>query len=142
MQTFLISSNPCETAQILDYRRLGKQRVEAIQILNILLGQTNSKAWQNHPAVKMWKGYEVYLLKVYLREMLDEWENRGYKNNKSEEHYTRLLKLVKDKKIKEPDWFCENFFLSHKSNLIRKNKKYYEKIFIHVVDNLPYMWPK
>ena len=37
VNTFLVSRNFQESAKILDYRRLGKQRVEAMQILNILL---------------------------------------------------------------------------------------------------------
>ena len=52
MQTFLISPYPYETAKILDNRRLGKQRIEALQILNILLGETKSTAWKNHPATR------------------------------------------------------------------------------------------
>jgi len=69
----------------LDYRRLGKQRVEAKQILNILLGKAkvnrNGKIpWSNHPAVLMWKGYEEGL-KQYYNVIVLEWINRGYKNN-------------------------------------------------------------
>ena len=52
MQTFITSENISETAKILDTQRLGKQRVEAVQIANILLDQTDSKGWRNHPAVK------------------------------------------------------------------------------------------
>ena len=37
VNTFLVSRNFQESAKMLDYRRLGKQRVEAMQILNILL---------------------------------------------------------------------------------------------------------
>jgi len=55
MQTFLPYVNFAESAKCLDYRRLGKQRVEAKQILDVLNGKTT--AWQNHPCVKAWKGY-------------------------------------------------------------------------------------
>ena len=34
MQTFLPTSNFAESAKYLDYRRLGKQRVEVLQLLN------------------------------------------------------------------------------------------------------------
>lgn len=53
MQTFLTSRNPSKTATELDYRRLGKQRVETIQIALILLGLQEGKGWVNHPAIKM-----------------------------------------------------------------------------------------
>ena len=58
MQTFLPYSNFKETASILDYRRLGKQRVEAMQIINSIEKQTG---WKHHPIVKMWEGYESAL---------------------------------------------------------------------------------
>ena len=58
MQTFLPYKDFRKSLQCLDYRRLGKQRVEAMQIHNILTGKNESSAWVNHPAVKMWKGHE------------------------------------------------------------------------------------
>ena len=56
MQTFLPYPDFQKTAQCLDNKRLGKQRVEARQIISTLEGKSNG--WRNHPAVKMWKGYE------------------------------------------------------------------------------------
>lgn len=55
MMTFLPHEDFEKSAQSLDYRRLGKQRVEAMQIYNCLLKPTR---WKNHPAVLMWSGYE------------------------------------------------------------------------------------
>ena len=57
MQTFLPYRSMSESVRCLDYRRLGKQRVEAFQILNALAGK--SKGWTSHPATKMWRGYET-----------------------------------------------------------------------------------
>jgi hypothetical protein len=54
MQTFLPSTSFIQSAKCLDYKRLGKQRVEAKTIINILEGKTTSNAWRNHPATKMW----------------------------------------------------------------------------------------
>ena len=54
MQTFLPRESFIESNQSLDYRRLGKQRVEAKQILNVLLNRTETKGWRNHPITKMW----------------------------------------------------------------------------------------
>ena len=47
MQTFLPYSSFDLTMECLDYRRLGKQRVEAFQILRALRGETDG--WTNHP---------------------------------------------------------------------------------------------
>ena len=57
---------------------MGKQRIEGIQILNVLLGR--SKAWQNHPIVKAWRGYEN-ALKYYINCIIIEWMERGFSNN-------------------------------------------------------------
>ena len=53
MQTFLPFPDYIQSARALDYKRLGKQRVEALQILNTLTGR--SEGWSQHPAVKMWR---------------------------------------------------------------------------------------
>ena len=63
MQTFLPHESFKKSFKLLDYRRLGKQRVEAHQILNVLLDRTQTKGWRNHPIVRMWEGYEDALKK-------------------------------------------------------------------------------
>ena len=134
MQTFLPYPNFKRSVNVLDNKRLGKQRVEAFQILNILLKRTKSKAWINHPAVKMWKGCPN-ALKSYLNESIREWVSRGFKNNMDKENISG--------KIKMPPWIGnKKFHSSHKSNLLRKDKKYYSKFKWKERSNLPYVWPK
>ena len=65
MQTFLP-----ESARILDYRRLGKQRVEAIRAIE---GIVAKRGWTNHPA--MWLKYPDALA-LYGRVMCTEWIRR------------------------------------------------------------------
>ncbi len=142
MQTFLISEVPAETAGILDRQRLGKQRVEAVQILNVLVGK--SEGWKNHPAVRMWSGYERFLLDEYLRAMVDEWAWRGYKNTKINQHRLALSWDLRNMRhtLRQPHWFSDELFLSHKSNLLRKNEQFYRPLFGQDVPNdLPYIWP-
>ncbi|WP_242424468.1 MSMEG_6728 family protein, partial [Frankia sp. EI5c] len=55
MQTFLPYPDFAATAAVLDERRLGKQRVEALQILRALTYA--GYGWQHHPAVRMWAGH-------------------------------------------------------------------------------------
>ena len=132
MQTFLPFPNFYRSVEVLDYRRLGKQRVETYQILNILLGRTDSKSWSNHPATKMWTGYEEDL-KVYQNYTIDEWVRRGYKNNMKHE-------TVDLKRLEMPHWFGDyDFHRSHRSNLLRKNYEYYSQFFTEPTD-LPYVW--
>jgi len=77
MQTFLPYPSFIESVAALDYRRLGKQRIENKQIINVLEG--NKVSWQNHPAVKAWEGC-IDALKVYHDFTIKEWTSRGYKN--------------------------------------------------------------
>jgi hypothetical protein len=138
MQTFITSHDMKENARNLDRQRLGKQRIEAIQILRTLLG-ISSQGWRNHPIVKMWRGHESYLLKVYLRSILDEWGKRGYRNEKCETHYAELLPLVKEEIVKPP-WITGDLIRSHQSNLIRKLPSHYTLLFPGVPSDLPYLW--
>jgi hypothetical protein len=133
MQTFLPYPSFLQTAKCLDYRRLGKQRVECKQIINILEGNSSSNAWKNHPAVLIWKGYEN-ALKVYTNIIISEWINRGYKNN--------MELYESDITYENPPWLNnESFHASHRSNLLRKDYSFYSKFNWDEPDNLPYVWP-
>ncbi len=141
MQTFFPYPDPHASARVLDNARLGKQRVECVQILNSLLMPVSSKAWRNHPAVKMWRGYEAYLLAEYMGAMLIEWSNRGYKGDLCIAHFRRLADLVPNT-IRHPHWLGDlAFHESHQSNLIRKKPSHYGPIWPDVPDNLEYVWP-
>jgi len=133
MQTFLPYPNIEKSLKVLDDKRLGKQRVEAYQILNILLKRTRKKGWKNHPAVRMWRKYPN-ALKLYFNKSLEEWIKRGYKNN---------MKFEKTRgRTVFPKWFGnKEFHASHKINLLRKNQKHYSKFKWKEKDNLPYIWP-
>ena len=132
MQTFLPYKSFKESLKSLDWRRLGKQRVEAFQVLNVLLGRTTTKGWVNHPVTRMWKGYEN-ALKQYLNECIDEWVSRGYNNNMKHE--------VIDDVIEYPHWLGNDLFhSSHRANLLRKDKEFYST-YMWIEDCTdPYCW--
>lgn len=133
MQTFLPYKSFKKTVKVLDYRRLGKQRVEAFQILNILLNRTNTKSWRNHPAVLMWQGH-ANALKEYLNFCIIEWEKRGYKNN--------MKKEIIRGKIVYPAWLGnKRFHAGHRSSLLRKDLKHYSQFNWKEPDDLEYIWP-
>lgn len=138
MQTFMPVNGFVNSAQVLDYRRLGKQRVEALQILRTLLGE--SKGWANHPAVKMWKGHEGSLI-FYGYVMCQEWKRRGYKDT-CEQKFLSYRNHRTAKNICPPKW-CgnEEFHASHRSNLLRKDPVWYGQFGWKEPDNLPYYWP-
>lgn len=137
MQTFLPYSDFATSAKALDNKRLGKQRVEAYQILRSLLGL--SKGWLSHPAVKMWRGHEFALL-IYGTVICREWRNRGFQDTVLE----KLKALDEQGLIPEfsvPEWLGdEAFHRSHRANLIAKDPAFYLPQFgPHPFE--PYVWP-
>jgi hypothetical protein len=62
------------TARALDPRRLGKQRVEALQVLRVLT--ITGYGWRHHPAARMWTGYEEALTRYGL-EICRQWSSLG-----------------------------------------------------------------
>jgi hypothetical protein len=133
VQTFLPYSDFRESVGCLDNKRLGKQRVEAYQILNVLSGL--SKGWKNHPAVRQWEGYEVLLVN-YLTCCIDEWIARGCKNT------IDPTKFIFDKPLAIPWWLgYPEYHASHRSNLLRKNPLHYGQFGWKESDDLLYVWP-
>jgi hypothetical protein len=139
MQTFLPYPDFKKSLHILDYRRLGKQRVEAYQIIRILQAGSHSKVdigggYRNHPAVKMWRGH-LNALKLYYNYALEEWIGRGYKN--------RMEKMPIHGRIVYPSWFGnDKFHAAHRSNLLRKDHSYYGHFGWKEKPDLPYLWSK
>lgn len=73
-----------EYLKYLDMKRLGKQRVEAAQIISILEyydehGELPDNGWANHKVTKMWMGH-TKALKMYFNYTVKYWIERGYKN--------------------------------------------------------------
>ncbi len=133
MQTFLPHTSFRQSALALDNKRLGKQRVEAYQVLKALTGQT--KGWVNHPATVMWRGYENYLCK-YGAIMCIEWVNRGFKDSLLSQFidYYDFFPEVR------PWWYdYEPLHISHQGNLYRKDPVHYQQ-FGHISPDLPYVW--
>ncbi|PRC47381.1 cytoplasmic protein, partial [Mycobacterium sp. ITM-2017-0098] len=64
MQTFLPCPCFTDSARVLDVKRLGKQRVETIQVLRALT--VSGYGWRHHPAAAMWAGYEEALVRYGL----------------------------------------------------------------------------
>lgn len=139
--TFLPFPDIEKSLRTLDKRRLGKQRVEAKQILQALDKET--KGWVNHPATRMWEGYK-FLLKHYYNETLRIWAEVGGVNKLLEPiSLTEDEQLLLDKGLKPYWWGWEPFHESHKAALVRKDNQYYS----HLMDpeskylQLGYVWP-
>jgi hypothetical protein len=136
MQTFLPHADFAESARVLDRQRLGKQRVECLQIVRTLTGV--SGGWVNHPAVKMWRGHEVALVEYGLA-ICDEWVARNYRDG-CRDQMVELVKVVEGAPL--PQWFGDDaLHLSHRSNLVRKLPEHYGPLWPGVPNDLPYVWP-
>lgn len=140
MQTFLPYESFSESAKVLDRLRLGKQRVEVLQIF-----ETNNfqlKAWSSHPATKMWKGYEKALL-LYGIIICQEWRRRGYRDqmlNRCVAYWEHLD--ARKNQLVYPPWLGNvKFHLSHQSNLLRKDYTHYSQYFPNIPTNMKYVWP-
>ena len=140
MQTFLPYANYAASAAVLDRRRLGKQRVETLQIMTALMTVTG---WVNHPATLMWRRYEQSLLD-YQFAICHEWTKRGHKDTcfkKTKDLYYRHLNWVAE--LGQPYWFgSERFHMSHQSNLLRKDAVYYSQYFPGIPIDMEYVWPE
>lgn len=139
MQTFLPYPDFEASAAVLDQKRLGKQRVETLQIMKALV---TGQGWINHPATKMWSGYEFALLE-YQDAVCREWHlNRGFND-------TCLAKTIdlfyskselRDCKA-NPWWFGgDKFHEAHRSNLVRKDPLYYGPLWPDISNDLEYIW--
>ena len=132
MQTFLPYRDFKSSLEVLDWRRLGKQRVEAKQILNILRNRTETKGWRNHPITKMWEGYDNALAE-YFNESIWQWVHRGYTNNMEFEEING--------DVVYPHWLGnKSFHSSHRANLLRKDYEYYSQFGWEEDSKNPYTW--
>lgn len=148
MQTFLPDPDFERSAAALDDRRLGKQRVEVLQVMRALTRPGHG--WRHHPAVKMWRGHEEALA-AYGDAICREWVRRGHAD-------TCAAKIHDDAAVADvrhvrsqaeladagalPAWLGdEAVHRSHRSNLVRKDPGHYAEQFPDVPADLPYVWP-
>ena len=137
MQTFLPSPLFALSAYVLDRQRLGKQRVEAWQLLQAIEGHT--KGWANHPAAEMWR-HHPHALCRYGMAMCAEWIRRGYAD--------RMLPRFEDieaslmNRSGTPGWMGHaEFHLCHRRTLLSKDFYHYSKQGWTEPRHL-YLWPK
>jgi hypothetical protein len=148
MQTFLPYPDFEASARALDQRRLGKQRVECIQVLRGLIRP--GYGWRHHPAVKMWQGHEEALAR-YAYTCCEVWVERGFGDTCASTIATDLAQhgITKVRTQTElaaagalPSWLGEpDFHRSHQSALLRKDPEHYAPLFPGVPDDLDYVWP-
>ena len=145
MQTFLPYPDFEGSARALDPRRLGKQRVECIQVIRGLTRP--GYGWRHHPAVTMWRGHEEALGR-YALTCCEVWTERGFADTCATTIVDDLaaagvgsIRTQADlaRAHALPDWLGDPaFHRSHQSSLRRKDPQHY---WFDVPDDLPYVWP-
>jgi len=138
MQTFLPFSDFEESFRVLDRTRLGNQRREARQIIDLLLSRplasgAKRTGWLHHPAVLMWRGH-VDALKLYYNLCISEWVRQGYRNSMERERIRRAVIL--------PPWLGqEAVHSSHRAALLFKDLAWYSQWGWDEKPQLQYVWP-
>lgn len=148
MQTFLPFPDFEATAAVLDSRRLGKQRVEALQILRAIT--VPGYGWRHHPAARMWRGHEEALA-AYGVAICREWCRRGHADTCDVKIRHEVAALGVDHVRSQaelgaagalPPWLGdEAFHRAHRSSLLAKDPAWYGQVFPDVPPDLPYVWP-
>jgi hypothetical protein len=150
MQTFLPVADFEESARLLDSPRLGKQRVETLQVLRAL--ELPDYGWTSHPVVRMWRGRTPALV-AYGLAMVRVWRERGF----ADTTHTLIAEFAPDvvgvpqeelaRAGMLPSWVGdEALHLSHRSNLLAKEPDFYLPLFGPLFgaepEDLPYVWPE
>jgi hypothetical protein len=148
VQTFLPYPDFERSARALDAKRLGKQRVETIQVVRALTRP--GYGWANHPAVLMWKGFEEALGR-YGFTCCAVWTELGFGDTCAATIGADLqsagIGTVRSQAELAaagamPPWLGnETVHRSHRSALVRKDPAYYRALFPDEPDDLPYHWP-
>ena len=149
MQTFLPVADFADSARLLDSPRLGKQRVETLQILRAI--ELPDYGWANHPAVVMWRGRTPALV-AYGLAMARVWQERGFADSTARQigEFAPEVVGVPQEDLAAagllPSWLGdEELHRSHRSNLIAKDPGFYRhrlgERFGAEPDDLPYIWP-
>jgi hypothetical protein len=148
VQTFLPYADFERSARALDPKRLGKQRVEALQVVRGLTRP--GYGWRHHPAVLMWAGFEEALGRYGLV-CCATWTDLGFGDTCAATIVQDLaaagVTTIRTQPELEavgalPPWLGdERLHRSHQSALVRKDPERYGPLFPDVPGDLPYVWP-
>ncbi|WP_210505604.1 MSMEG_6728 family protein [Naasia sp. SYSU D00057] len=146
MQTFLPYPSFAESSAVLDSPRLGKQRVETLQVLRAIL--LPSYGWQSHPVSRMWRGH-LPALTAYGLANVAAWVERGHADSTHDliAEFAPGMDGLDVEELGErgllPPWIGdEEIHRSHRSNLIRKDPEIYGPLFPGTPPDLDYAWPE
>ena len=152
-----------ESCEILDPKRLGKQRSEIKIILAALTGVRFKQAqgefgielpekrgYMNHSATRMWRGHELALAR-FGRINCEVWaEKMGHDTKEGSTGYDTWCDMVmweshlltKGERFDLPEWWGrEDVHASHRSVLLSKDSDYYQQFGWKEPAIYEYVWP-
>lgn len=139
MKTYLPYPDVNKSAEVLDDRRLNRQRSDVVAILKKLDEAPASE--EDHPAVKMWRGNELFLIK-YGMAVCIEYQSRG-NQGMTLEKIMEFQDQFDSSSSEPPEWWGnEKFHTSHKSYLLRSLPSHYRNFWPSITDELPLIWPR
>lgn len=136
MQTFMVSTDLRECASVLDhyditvidkngrektFTRLGNQFYR--EGLTLIRG-----GWPNHPAAKMWKGYE-YALGMYLLALAERLADEGHNTPAFHDQIVEINDIMDacDNEDFPPWWGDDEIYATHRGTLLYKAPEHYEQ---------------
>lgn len=171
MQTFLPYPDFAESARVLDNKRLFKQAVETLQIMQAMtqrrlvtqrqgVGPRGGVRWNkipreewyiehravgygNHPATRMWRG-AGFMLMEYEDAICAELRKRGRDDSQL---VTKIELVFLDavdymEMSASPGWWgVPGFHESHRANLLRKDPEWYGQFGWTEDPESEYLWP-
>ncbi len=136
MQVFRPYVDWKKSAEVLDDKRLGKQRIECKQVLKVILRKLDlirdgRRGWVNHPIVLMYFNDG----RPYIRDLIGffdacvkEWKRRGFNNLINLNDIENFLERVNGSDGTPITHIHE---IEYRRILLIKNLKHYIKIFPH-----------
>ena len=129
---------------VLDNRRIGKQRVEALQLIKAIELRAKAKqydpndiaayfkdkglrrpGWISHVCTLMWEDH-LEALKLYMNCAIKEWCTRKNKDGRPTKNTMKLVHVDTSKITRLPPFIGDDeFHAVHRSNLIYKDAEYY-----------------
>lgn len=125
MQIFIPYPSPIEVAKCLDPKRLNKQIIECDQIIKAIKGET--KAWANHPIVKMYAGHLRWVM--LYRACLDSYKDDCLDVAKSLSAGADMIR---------PSWMTDALCRSHKRRLVAKDPQFYKAFWPYGISGINY----
>jgi hypothetical protein len=154
VQTFLPYESFGDSATVLDSKRLGKQRIETLQIMMALTGNGGLRGgWTKHPAARMWHGHLAWLM-AYQVAICHEWiDERGFRDTCLEKTRTMLKhdpeayaqwELIEggQGELVPLPWFVGHpvTHFSHRASLVTKAPGIYMPLFGPLLGGVEYFW--